>query len=97
MILNFLQFFKNYHQMHFLNWVEKEQLQTQKTHPGMCDLIIREYKINNLGTLDSPHITQSVACENSCFSLLFAAEDVLRGGMSATQQQKLHTDDVNQC
>ena len=62
--------------MHFLNWVEKEQLQTRKTHPGMCDLIIREYKINNLGTPDSPHITQSVACKNSCFSLLFTAEDV---------------------
>ena len=37
MILNFLQFFKNYHQMHFLNWVENEQLQMRKTHPGMCD------------------------------------------------------------
>ena len=54
-----------------------------------------EYK--NPGTPDSPHITQSVACENSHFSLLFATENISRGGMSATQQQKLHTDDVNQC
>ena len=31
------------------------------------------------------------------FSSLFAAGDVLRGGTSATQWQKFHTDDVNQC
>ena len=37
-----------------------------------------------------------VACENSHFSLLFIAGDVLRRRMSATQQQKLHTDDINQ-
>ena len=35
-----------------------------------------------------------VACENICFSSLFAAGDVSRGGMSATQRQKFHTDDV---
>ena len=28
---------------------------------------------------------------------LFAAGDVLRGGASATQGQKFHTDDANQC
>ena len=38
-----------------------------------------------------------LACENICFSLLFAAGDVSRGGTSATQQQKFHTDDANQC
>ena len=38
-----------------------------------------------------------VACENIRFSLLFAAGDVSRGGTSATQQQKFHTDDENQC
>ena len=37
-----------------------------------------------------------VACENICFSLLFAAGDVSRGGTSATQWQKFHTDDANQ-
>ena len=31
------------------------------------------------------------------FSSLFAAGDVSRGGTSATQRQKFHTDDVNQC
>ena len=66
MILNFLRFFKNYHQAHFLKWLANEQLQRQKTHLGMCDTqpkcilgqssapILTEYEIKNLGTLDSP-------------------------------------------
>ena len=40
---------------------------------------------------------RGVACENIRFSLLFAAGDVSRGGASATQWQKFHTDDANQC
>ena len=35
-----------------------------------------------------------VACENIRFSSLFVAGDVSRGGTSATQRQKFHTDDV---
>ena len=35
-----------------------------------------------------------LACENIRFSSLFVAEDVSRGGTSATQRQKFHTDDV---
>ena len=35
-----------------------------------------------------------IACENIRFSSLFAAGDVLRGGTSATQRQKFHTDDL---
>ena len=38
-----------------------------------------------------------VACQNSRFSSLFAAGDVSPGGTSASQRQKFHTDDVNQC
>ena len=38
-----------------------------------------------------------VARENIRFSSLFVAGDILRGGMSATQRQKFHTDDANQC
>ena len=38
-----------------------------------------------------------LACENIRFSFLFAAGDVSRGGTSATQQRKFHTDDANQC
>ena len=40
---------------------------------------------------------ENLACENIRFSSLYAARDVSRGGTSATQQQKFHTDDVNQC
>ena len=38
-----------------------------------------------------------LARENIRFSSLFVAGDILRGGMSATQRQKFHTDDANQC
>ena len=38
-----------------------------------------------------------LACENIRFSSLFAAGDFSRGGTSATQRQKFHTDDANQC
>ena len=38
-----------------------------------------------------------VACENICFSSLFIAVDVSLRGTSATQRQKFHTDDANQC
>ena len=39
----------------------------------------------------------SLACENIRFSSLFVAEDISRGGTSATQGLKFHTDDTNQC
>ena len=39
-------------------------------------------------------VHDGVACENIRFSSLFVAEDVSRGGTSATQRQKFHTDDV---
>ena len=39
-------------------------------------------------------INTFVACEKIRFSSLFAAGDVSRGGTSATQRQKFHTDDV---
>ena len=38
-----------------------------------------------------------LACENIHFSSLFTAKDVSRGGTSATQWQKFHNDDANQC
>ena len=38
-----------------------------------------------------------LACENIRFSSLFVAGDVSRGGTSATQRQKFHADDANQC
>ena len=39
----------------------------------------------------------ALPCENSRFSSLLAAWDVSRGETSATQRQKFHTVDVNQC
>ena len=38
-----------------------------------------------------------IACKNTCFSSLFIAGDVSRGGTSTTQRQKFHTDDANEC
>ena len=38
-----------------------------------------------------------LACENIRFSSLFVDGDVSGGGTSATQRQKFHTDDTNQC
>ena len=38
-----------------------------------------------------------LTCENIRFSSLFATGDVSRGGSSATQRQKFHTDYANQC
>ena len=43
---------------------------------------------------DDVAIISPLACENICFSLLFAAGDVPRGETSATKRQKFHTDDV---
>ena len=46
---------------------------------------------------NNSYADKTVACENIRFSLLFAAGDVSHGGTSATQRQKFHTDDANQC
>ena len=45
----------------------------------------------------APSHCLSVSCENSRFSSPLHAGDVSRGETSATQQQKFHTDDLNQC
>ena len=42
-------------------------------------------------------VKSQLACENSRIFSLLTAGDVSRGGTSATQRQKFHTDDVNQC
>ena len=47
--------------------------------------------------IDYLMVALNIACENIRFSSLFAAGDVSRGGTSATQRQKFHTDDANQC
>ena len=53
---------------------------------------------NNVPTdLEAIVAGQYVACENIRFSSLFTAGDISQGRTSATQRQKFHTDDVNQC
>ena len=42
-------------------------------------------------------VFQILACENIRFSSLFAAGDLSRGGTFATQRQKFHIDEANQC
>ena len=41
--------------------------------------------------------TWRLACKNIRFFSFFAAGDVSHGGTSASQRQKFHTDDANQC
>ena len=57
-------------------------------------------KISKKAIVFRPIVTDigdRIACEYSCFSLLLVAKGVSPEGSSATQQQKFHTDDVNQC
>ena len=42
-------------------------------------------------------LNRCIACENIHFFMLFATGDVSRRIASATQRQKFHTDDANQC
>ena len=51
--------------------------------------------VDRAATVDVP-TASNIACENIRFSSLFVAGDVSRGGTSATQEQKFHTDDANQ-
>ena len=63
----------------------------------------KNFRLSIASSLDSSQSNLSVslssflACENIRSSSLFAAVDVSRGGTSATQRQKFHTDDANQC
>ena len=49
---------------------------------------------NSILSLFSCNRRFSISCENIRFSSLFAAGDVSRGGTSATQRERFHTDDV---
>ena len=58
------------------------------------------YDVLKLKIKTSTNLTSAaslLACENIRLSSRFTAGDVSRGGMSATQRQKFHTDDANQC
>ena len=56
---------------------------------GQCNLPVGQVKHETMMARDL------LACQKIRFSSLFAAGDVLRGGMSATQWQKFYTDDIN--
>ena len=58
-----------------------------------CILIFLNFPDSGLSHIKK----KNPARENIRFSSLFAAGDVSRGGTSATQRQKFHTDDANQC
>ena len=60
------------------------------------DQIFRGHGQKNRFDLFLIQVKMQLACENIRFSSLFAAGNVSRGGMSATQRQKFHTDDANQ-
>ena len=58
------------------------------------------YDVLKLKIKTSTNLTSAaslLACENIRLSSLFTAGDVSCGGTSATQRQKFHTDDANQC
>ena len=68
-----------------------------------CVIKLQEFKLRmnvNFTTcalIDGMKMTSAdwpLACENIRFSTLFAAGDFSRGGTSATQRQKFHTDDL---
>ena len=71
---------------------------SQKPNPMICFLthsltsscvhILQKCEIRNSCS------SHAVACENIHFSSLFADGDVSRRGMSATQRQKFHADDI---
>ena len=60
----------------------------------LCLLLHKFYFLDFLLHVAAPFY---LVCENIRFSSLSVAEDVSRRGTSATQWQKFHTDDANQC
>ena len=62
-----------------------------------CILACISERQNNMMQASRKCFLLALAWENSHFSSLLAACDVSREGTSATQRQKFHTDDVNQC
>ena len=76
-----------------ISWSRPHQTTNNPTgpardNPPLATLLLYDLSLNN---------RLELACENIRFSSLFVAGDVSRGGTSATQRQKFHTDDANQC
>ena len=58
---------------------------------------ISESTYNSIPCASTKHSSRIIACKNSRFSSLLATGGVSPGQTSASQRQKFHTDDVNQC
>ena len=68
---------------------------TQPPLPAVVqNLLGPESSSDGIQFSSSTSLERKLACENIRFSSLFVAWDVSRGGTSATQRQKFHTDDV---
>ena len=66
-------------------------------HPVLIPNVAENPGVMLTWELQGCQLEYLLACKNIRFSLLFVAGDVWRGGTSATQRQKFHTDDANQC
>ena len=64
---------------------------------GISRIYIHEIKTKGYDVIGLNVFLCKLDCENIRFSSLFAAGDASRGGTPATQRQKFHTDDANQC
>ena len=87
----------HWHNNHFLEF----HLINNKIFLGLCNGQIpgKYSQVPIVVKQNSPkyqlsQIVLGKACENNRFSSLLASKDVSRGGTSATQRQKFHTDDV---
>ena len=58
---------------------------------------ISESTYNSIPWASTKHSSRIIACQNSRFPPLLATGGVSPGQTSASQRQKFHTDDVNQC
>ena len=70
----------------------RNYMEAEKSLTWVCD----QLKASNWSAENRKKVND-LACENIRFSSLFAVGDVSRGGTSASQRQKFHTDDANQC
>ena len=58
---------------------------------------ISESTYNSIPCASTNHSSRIIACQNSRFPSLLVTGGVSPGQTSASQRQKFHTDDVNQC
>ena len=72
--------------------LERQQKNFLKSTSNLVISFLFIWNWNVINTFIRRRFRENLACENIRFSSLFAAGDVSRGGTSATQWQKFHTD-----